>query len=150
MEPDADNPPGRFLPWPAVAARRPDLAACASTVLRSPGAAYVATVSRVGRPRVTPLPVTMTGDGLVVTVDAAAPAARDLRANPFFHLHATSAVGPEQLTVRGWARIVLDARETTFELLADAADGTSPSAAGQWVAEEPLHDRQGGPTPCPS
>jgi pyridoxine/pyridoxamine 5'-phosphate oxidase len=150
MEPIADNPPGRFLQWPAVASRRPDLAECASIVLRSPGATYLATVSKVGRPRVTQLSVTLSGERLLVTVAAAAPAARDLRANPFFHLHATSASGAEQLTVRGWARIVLEAENAIFELLADAADGSSPSVAGEWAAQESLPDRQEGSTPCPS
>ena len=140
MEPDADNPPDRFLRWPDLVAVRPDLAASPALVPRPPAACYLATVSRVGRPRVTRLPLSFDGAGLHVTVDASAPAARDLRANPYFHLHATLEAGGGQLTVRGWARIVLDAKDVTFELLADAAEATSPH----------LQDRQEGPTPCPS
>jgi hypothetical protein len=128
MDPIADNPPGRFLPWPVIAARRPDLGAFGALVLERSKVVYLATVSRVGRPRVTPLPVSL-DDGLLIRVDSEAPAARELRSNPFFHLQAGSSA-EEQLTIRGWARIVSDGHETVFELFADAAEG--------------------GPTPCPS
>lgn len=128
MDPIADNPPGRFLPWPVVAARRPDLGAFGALVLERSPVVYLATVSRVGRPRVTPLPVSL-DDGLLIRVDSEAPAARELRSNPYFHLQAGSSA-EEQLTIRGWARIVAEGRQTVFELLADAAEG--------------------GPSPCPS
>lgn len=145
MQPIADTSPSRFLPWPVVAARRPDLAPFAATVLSPSGVAYLATVSRMGRPRVTPISVSLTEGPLLVTVDPDASAAHDLRANPFFHLHAVSGAATEQVAVRGWAQIVLDAGETVFELLADAAHGTSPSVAAEWAAEEPVQDPEAGP-----
>jgi len=141
MVPIADIPPGRFLPWPVIAARRPELCAFGAVVIERSEIVYLATVSRTGRPRVTPLRVSLDG-GLLIRVDSEAPAARELRSNPFFHLQA----GPssdEQFTIRGWARIVAEGQEVVFELLADGAHGASPSGDDMWFAE-------GGPTPCPS
>lgn len=117
------RPPSKFRPWGPSLAERPELAERGSAMLTRPGLAYLATVSKVGRPRVTPVSVVFDGDSLFVSLIRSTPKCRELRANPFFHLHAVPGPGGAEFSVRGWARIVADADEVARVRRAHAISG---------------------------
>lgn len=105
------QPPSNVQKWGALADERPELAEEGSTMLVSHGLAYLGTVSRLGRPRVTPVSVVFDGDSLFVSLIRSTPKCRELETAPFFHLQALPGPGQEEFSVRGWARTVDDHQE---------------------------------------
>jgi hypothetical protein len=152
-------PPSRFQQWGSLAAERPELAGRGSAMLVRHGVAYLATVSKLGRPRVTPVSAVFDGDSLFVSLIRSTPKCHELQANPFFHLHALPGVREEEFSVRGRARIVVDRDEVArvrhahkvsrvvcgeddvfFELLVDHVDFASFSTAADGSLT-PVRDR---------
>jgi hypothetical protein len=117
------RPPSKFRPWGPALAGRPELAERAPAMLTRPGLAYLATVSKVGRPRVTPVSVVFHDDALFVSLIRSTPKCRELQANPFFHLHSLPGPRGEEFSVRGWARIVADVDEVARVRQAHAISG---------------------------
>lgn len=117
------RPPSKFRPWGTVLAERPELDGRGSAMLARAGLAYLATVSKVGRPRVTPVSVVFEGGALLVSLIRSTPKCRELQANPFFHLHALPGPGGEEFSLRGWARIVVDDGELAAARQAHATSG---------------------------
>jgi Pyridoxamine 5'-phosphate oxidase len=111
---------------------------------RSP-VAFLATVSKMGRPRLSPVAMSLSGGSLLIAVDRATAAARELRGNPFFHVHAMQDATGEEFAIRGWASIVVDGQETVFELFADAAHPGPAFGVPGWLWDAPGHDGEG---PC--
>jgi len=97
--------------WGAFAAERPELAERGSAMLVCHGLAYIGTVSRLGRPRVTPVSVVFDDDSLFVSLIRSTPKFCELEANPFYHLHALPGPRREEFSVRGWARTADDPQE---------------------------------------
>jgi hypothetical protein len=130
-----DKPPPRFLAWPAIAAQQPELASAGARVFGRVSPAHLATVSKLGRPRLSRVCVAFNDDALLIALDGATGAARELRENPFFDLHAGPGFLVEGVAIRGWAGIVSDGREAVFELFADEAYAT-PAAVEEWREKE--------------
>jgi hypothetical protein len=105
------------------AADRPDLATLGSTMLAQHGIVYLATVSKAGRPRITPISVVFDQGSLFVSLIGSTPKCRELQAYPFFHLHALPGARGEEFSVRGWARVAVDAAELASIRKAHAASG---------------------------
>lgn len=116
-------PPSKFRSWGVALAERPGLADLGAAMLVGPGLAYLATVSKVGRPRVTPVSVVFDGDSLFVSLIRSTPKCRELQANPFYQLHALPGPGGTEFTVRGWARIVTGSDELGRVRRAHAVSG---------------------------